>query len=70
MYIRKGIGQLAYLLKLDIIPVMSYRDVNEKNNIEFLPKILFNAYNNKDYIEKSLIICYKYLENYLVTYPW
>jgi lauroyl/myristoyl acyltransferase len=70
MYIRKGIGQLAYLLKLDIIPVMSYRDVNEKNNIEFLPKILFNAYNNKDYIEKSLLICYKYLENYLVTYPW
>lgn len=68
--IRKGVGQLAYLIGADLIPVFSYRDVNHTNNIEFLSRIKFKDFKNKDFIEESLKICYAHLENYLLQYPW
>jgi KDO2-lipid IV(A) lauroyltransferase len=68
--IKKGIGQLAYLLGADLVPVFSYRDVNQTNNIEFLERVKATDYVGKEFIEESLQICYKHLENYLLQYPW
>ena len=70
IYIRKGIGQLAYLLGADIIPVISYKDVNLINNIEFFPQINFKDYPNKEFIEESIKICYSHLEDNLHQRPW
>lgn len=70
IFVRKGVAQLAYLLKLDIIPVISSRNIDDSININFLPQIEYNNYKSKDFIESSLKICFNHLQDFLIKSPW
>jgi len=70
MYVKNGIGKLAALLDAKLIPVVSHRDSNEINHIEFYKEIKSNDYPNKhDFSIKSIEIAYKKLEEKLLKYP-
>ena len=70
VYVKNGVGKLALLLNADIVPVISYRDKNEKNHIEFYKEISISDFENKiDFSVKSIENVYQIFEEKLAKYP-
>jgi lauroyl/myristoyl acyltransferase len=69
VFVKNGIGKLAYLLNADIIPTISHRDNKEINCIEFYKEISISDYSNaKDFPIKSIEKVYQIFENKLINY--
>ena len=69
VFVKNGIGKLAYLLKADIIPVISHRDDEEINHITFYKEISLSDFENKkDFPVKSIELIYKIFQDKLKFY--
>jgi hypothetical protein len=70
IFVKNGIGKLSALVDAQIIPVVSYRDEEERNNIEFFKEINIADFENKqEFSVKSIEIAYSKLEEKLIKYP-
>lgn len=71
IFVKNGISKLASILNAKIIPVISCRDKDEENIINFYPEISIDDFPIKqDFLERSIEICYKYLENQTQNNPY
>ncbi len=70
IYVKNGVGKLASLMDANIVPVISYRDKNECNVMEFHKEIKISDYTNKaEFSIKSIELNYKLFEEKLINYP-
>lgn len=70
IYVKNGIGKLAALLEAQLIPVVSYRENNDFNHLEFHKELKLNNFKDKqEYSVKSIEIAYTKLEEKLALYP-
>lgn len=69
VYVKNGIGKLAFLLGADIIPVLSHRNEKEKSIITFHKEITLSDYENKkEFPVKSIEDIYQIFEKKLNLY--
>jgi lauroyl/myristoyl acyltransferase len=70
IFVKNGVGKLAALLNARIIPVVSFRDESDSNNIEFYEEIKMDDFATRDdFAVRSIEIAYRKLEEKLVEYP-
>jgi lauroyl/myristoyl acyltransferase len=70
IYVKNGIGKLAALLDGRVVPVVSYRDEQELNHVEFYKEIAISDFEDrKAFSVKAIELAYKKLEEKLVQYP-
>jgi len=70
IYVKNGISKLAALLGAKIVPVISYRDKDEKSIVEFCDVLSAEQYSSRqDFITKSIQDSYKVLENKIIEFP-
>lgn len=68
--VKYGVGKLASILNAIIIPVLSYRGLNDENTIEIHKEISVDDFENKEIFAKSAIeYCYSILEKKVNIYP-
>ena len=73
IFAKNGIGKLAALLGLSIIPTIANYDENENVNIKFYKEIKSSDFESKEiFSEKSIEKCYQILNNHLNEdfIPW
>jgi len=69
VYVKNGIGKLAFLLGADIIPVLSHRNENEQSSIVFHKEITLSDFENKkEFPIKSIEDIYQIFEKKLNLY--
>lgn len=68
--VRQGIPYLAHLLKIPIIPVISFRDAAYEIVLHFLPPIIAKKGESKqDFCKTTMQTLFGYLEQWLRRYP-
>jgi lauroyl/myristoyl acyltransferase len=70
IFVKNGVGKLASLLEAQFIPVVSYRDENDINYMEFFKEIQTNDFPTKqEFSIKTIEIAYQKLEEKLLKHP-
>lgn len=69
IYVRKGVATISHFLKLNIIPVLSYR-LQDKIHLHFFKECLYNNNIKKEeYSKKITSLLYENFEHYLTMFP-
>lgn len=70
IFVKNGVGKLASLLEAQFIPVVSYRDKNDVNCMEFFKEIQTDDFATKqEFSIKTIEIAYQKLEEKLLEHP-
>lgn len=70
IFVKNGVGKLAALLEAQFIPVVSYRDEDDINCMEFFKEIkTIDFITKQDFSIKTIEIAYKKLEEKLLKHP-
>lgn len=70
MYVKNGVGKLAALVDAQLIPVVSYRDENDTNHMEFFKELNIDDFKDKqEFSVKTIEIAYNKLQEKLLKYP-
>ncbi|WP_294962070.1 hypothetical protein [uncultured Flavobacterium sp.] len=68
--VKYGVGKLAALLNATVVPLISYRGIDDANTIEIYKEILIDDFDDKEvFAKKAIEYCYSILEKKVRIYP-